>query len=133
MTADRLLPGSRGVVGSGVRPHSIVRSERFADILGAYRSSLVDKLGDAHATHSVQGRRLYLVSPNGSIGFGCEPRNAEAVFGYLSRVLGIKASDWAPPTTGVSQTAKMVGRLMVCTFTLVVVVWIRLTSLRASR
>lgn len=56
------------------------------------------------------------------------------MLGYLSRVLGIKASDFGPhPTTGVSQTSKMVGRLMVCPFTLVVVVWIRLTSLRLSR
>ena len=79
--------------GAEVRPHFILRRKQAADVVGAVPSVLMDEAGDVHSTYAVVGCCMYLVRPDGYIGFRGQLADAKAMFDYLRRVFDLIGAD----------------------------------------
>ncbi|MBD2078679.1 FAD-dependent monooxygenase [Leptolyngbya sp. FACHB-17] len=74
------------LLGNRVKTHIIVSTDKTPQKLDWNGSVLQDEPGTLHKKYSASGASLYLIRPDGYIGFRSQPVTAESLLEYLSRL-----------------------------------------------
>jgi len=88
-TLQRLLSIARAMSGQPedlMRVHIVVEGEKVPAALAGERGVLLDTGGAAHHRYQADGPALYLVRPDGYIGFRSRPADQSALVTYLARI-----------------------------------------------
>jgi 2-polyprenyl-6-methoxyphenol hydroxylase-like FAD-dependent oxidoreductase len=76
----------KALLGNKVKTHIIINTDKAVQQLDWNGSVLQDELGTLHKKYGASGASLYLIRPDGYIGFRSQPVTAEPLLEYLNRL-----------------------------------------------
>jgi hypothetical protein len=81
-----IVRAAHGQHGENMRAYILVDGAKFPDELAGYSSVLLDTEGAAHHRYQAELPTLYLVRPDGYVGFRSRPADQNALTTYLTRI-----------------------------------------------
>jgi hypothetical protein len=76
---------ARAALGDRVEAHAVVIGERVPGARIGGLDVVLDPAGELHRRYGASSECLYLIRPDGHVGFRCQPADPDALAGYLAR------------------------------------------------